>query len=87
MIDFIKREMTLGKVYDQVDECLLESVISQDVKDALLDSVEMDIDGVGAENDSELTNLLEIIPEFEEEDPSLEAELSTVIESVVETRL
>lgn len=87
MIDFIKREMTLGKVYDQVDECLLESVISQDVKDALLDSVEMDIDGVGAENDSELTNLLEIIPEFEEEDPSLEAELSTVIESVVETRI
>lgn len=87
MIDFIKREMTLGKVYDQVDECLLESVISQDVKDALLDSVEMDIDGVGAENDSELTNLLEIIPEFEEEDPTLEAELSTVIESVVETRI
>lgn len=87
MIDFIKREMTLGKVYDQVDECLLESVTSQDVKDALLDSVEMDIDGVGAENDSELTNLLELIPEFEEEDPSLEAELSTVIESVVETRI
>ena len=87
MIDFIKREMTLGKVYDHVDECLLESVISQDIKDALLDSVELDIDGVGAENDSELTNLLEIIPEFEEEDPSLEAELSTVIESVVETRI
>ena len=87
MIDFIKREMTLGKVYDQVDECLLESVTTQDVKDALLDSVEMDIDGVGAENDSELSDLLELIPEFEEEDPALEAELSTVIESVVETRI
>lgn len=85
MIDSIKREMSIGKIHDQVEECLLESVISQDIKDALLDSVEMDIEGVGAENDGEIATLIDLIPEYEEEDPTLEAELESVIESVTET--
>lgn len=85
MIDAIKREMSIGKIHDQVEECLLESVISQDIKDALLDSVELDIEGVGAENDGEIATLIDLIPEYEEEDPTVEAELESVIESVTET--
>lgn len=85
MIDSIKREMSIGKIHDQVEECLLESVISQDIKDALLDSVEMDIEGVGAENDGEIATLIDLIPEYEEEDPTVEAELESVIESVHES--
>ena len=85
MIDAIKREMSIGKIHDQVEECLLESVISQDIKDALLDSVELDIEGVGAENDGEIATLIDLIPEYEEEDPTVEAELESVIESVHET--
>lgn len=85
MIDAIKREMSIGKIHDQVEECLLESVISQDIKDALLDSVEMDIEGVGAENDGEIATLIDLIPEYEEEDPTVEAELESIIESVTET--
>lgn len=85
MIGAIKREMSIGKIHDQVEECLLESVISQDIKDALLDSVELDIEGVGAENDGEIATLIDLIPEYEEEDPTVEAELESVIESVTET--
>lgn len=85
MIDAIKREMSIGKIHDQVEECLLESVISQDIKDALLDSVELDIEGVGAENDGEIATLIDLIPEYEEEDPTVEAELESIIESVTET--
>lgn len=85
MIDAIKREMSIGKIHDQVEECLLESVISQDIKDALLDSVEMDIEGVGAENDGEIATLIDLIPEYDDEDPTVEAELESVIESVHES--
>lgn len=85
MIGAIKREMSIGKIHDQVEECLLESVISQDIKDALLDSVELDIEGVGAENDGEIATLIDLIPEYEEEDPTVEAELESIIESVTET--
>lgn len=87
MIESIKREMTIGKIQDQVEDCLLESFVTQDIKDALLDSVEMDIEGIGAENDSEINTLLDLIPEYEEEDPTVEAELESLTESLIESQI
>ena len=87
MIESIKREMTIGKIQDHVEDCLLESFVTQDIKDALLDSVEMDIEGIGAENDSEINTLLDLIPEYEEEDPTVEAELESLTESLIESQI
>lgn len=82
MLHSIKQEMTKGKMAEQELEMMLEANTgSDDIRDMMLDSIEMDV--VGAENDEEVEKLLDLLPDFDDTDQvATDVEISSLVESL-----
>lgn len=72
----------------EMAEMMLESLTTKSdeiVKSAFLDDFAVDV--LGAENDPEIKQLVESIPEYDDHDDQLEMEILSLTESLMETEI
>jgi hypothetical protein len=72
----------------EMAEMLIESLTTKSdeiVKSAFLDDISVDV--LGAENDPEIKQLVESIPEYDDHDDQLEMEILSLTESLMETEI
>ena len=79
-ISNLKHMIAMENAVDPLEERLFEGA-NDTIRDALLDSIEFSV--LGAENDKSLDSIISKIPEYNEEDPEVERELSHLTESVI----
>lgn len=71
---------------EEMSNALLESMTSatdSDVKDLFLDDISVAV--LGAENDPEIKNLAQSIPEYDDHDEDVAAQVESLVESLIET--
>ena len=84
MLNNLKQEIKR----QEMDQFMLESMTTGgdgQIKDAFLDNVSFAI--LGAENDPEIKGLAATIPEYDDTDGELEAEIQTMTENLIETQI
>lgn len=84
MLNRLKKEIKQR----ELSELMLESLTTKSdeiVKSAFLDDFAADV--LGAENDPEIKQLVETIPEYEDHDDQLEMEIFSLTESLIETEI
>lgn len=84
MLNRLKKEIKQR----ELAELMLESLTTKSdeiVKSAFLDDFAADV--LGAENDPEIKQLVETIPEYEDHDDQLEMEIFSLTESLIETEI
>lgn len=72
----------------EMAEMMLESLTTKSdeiIKSAFLDDFTADV--LGAENDPEIKQLVELIPEYDDHDDQLEMEILSLTESLMETEI
>ena len=87
MLDSLKRDIRRQRESEFADEAIIESVSDDSVKSAFLDDIDVSV--IGAESDPEIAQLVNSIPEYEENDADVEMELEVknLTENLVETQI
>jgi hypothetical protein len=83
MLSNLKRQIKQEKMSNVLLEAMTTG--NQDIKDLFLDDVEVDI--IGAENDPQVKELARSIPEYDDSDEDVMAQIESVAESLMETEI
>jgi hypothetical protein len=83
MLNNLKRQIK----QEEMSNVLLEAMTTgdQDIKDLFLDDVQLAV--LGAENDPEVKELVQSIPEYDDHDEDVIAQIESVAESLMETEI
>jgi len=81
MLEGLKKDIAREKNSTFVFEAMTESMSDDDIKDAFLDDEEVLV--LGAENDPEIAELADAIPEYDEDNQDIDAELENLQENFI----